>query len=132
MSMENQSESFKSLTCICTPRKESNSQKLTLKSKTTHKPGKQTKLIREKALKSASRCYSSSINSKPTWYIDQTLHIYEIPILIYIWLMPELPRWFSGKESTCQCKTCRFDPWVREIPWNRKWQTTPVFFPGKS
>ena len=25
-----------------------------------------------------------------------------------------------------------FDPWVREIPWRRKWQLTPVFLPGKS
>ena len=26
----------------------------------------------------------------------------------------------SGKEPTCQCrrpKRCRFDPWVRKIPW---------------
>ena len=21
-----------------------------------------------------------------------------------------------------------FDPWVRKIPWRRKWQPTPVFF----
>ena len=26
----------------------------------------------------------------------------------------------------------RFDPWVGKIPWSRKWQTTPVFLPGKS
>ena len=25
-----------------------------------------------------------------------------------------------------------FDPWVRKIPWKRKWQPTPVFLPGKS
>ena len=25
-----------------------------------------------------------------------------------------------------------FDPWVRKIPWRRKWQLTPVFLPGKS
>ena len=25
-----------------------------------------------------------------------------------------------------------FDPWVRKIPWRRKWQTTPVFSPGES
>ena len=25
----------------------------------------------------------------------------------------------------------RFDPWVRKIPWKRKWQPTPVFLPGK-
>ena len=45
------------------------------------------------------------------------------------------PRWLSGKESTCQCKRCRrygFDPWIRKIPWRRKWQPTPVFLPGKS
>ena len=23
------------------------------------------------------------------------------------------------------------DPWVRKIPWNRKWQPTPVFLPGR-
>ena len=25
-----------------------------------------------------------------------------------------------------------FDPWVGSIPWRRKWQPTPVFFPGES
>ena len=25
-----------------------------------------------------------------------------------------------------------FDPWVRKIPWRRKWQPTPVVLPGKS
>ena len=25
-----------------------------------------------------------------------------------------------------------FDPWVKKIPWRRKWQPTPVFLPGKS
>ena len=25
-----------------------------------------------------------------------------------------------------------FDPWVREIPWRRAWQPTPVFLPGES
>ena len=24
-----------------------------------------------------------------------------------------------------------FDPWVRKIPWRKKWQSTPVFVPGK-
>ena len=40
----------------------------------------------------------------------------------------------SGKESTSQCrrhKRFRFNPWVRKIPWSRKWQPTPVFLPGK-
>ena len=26
---------------------------------------------------------------------------------------------------------CGFDPWVRKIPWRRKWQPAPVFSPGK-
>ena len=42
-----------------------------------------------------------------------------------------LPRWLSGKESTCQCRRHRFNPWVGKIPWRRKWQPTPVFFPGE-
>ena len=24
------------------------------------------------------------------------------------------------------------DPWVRKIPWRRKWQSTPVFLTGES
>ena len=45
-----------------------------------------------------------------------------------------LPRWLSGKESTCQCRRCGFDPWVEmeeemathssilawEIPWTEE------------
>ena len=40
----------------------------------------------------------------------------------------------SGKEHTCQCRRhrrCKFDPWVEKIPWSRKWQSAPVFLPGK-
>ena len=47
----------------------------------------------------------------------------------------EIPRWFSGKESACQYrrhKRCGFDPWVRKIPWRRKWQSTLAFLPGES
>ena len=38
------------------------------------------------------------------------------------------------KRSTCQCRKCKrheFNPWVRKIPWGRKWQPTPVFLPGQ-
>ena len=42
-------------------------------------------------------------------------------------LCREMPRQRSGKESLR-----RFDPWVRKIPWRRKWQPTTVFWPGKS
>ena len=40
--------------------------------------------------------------------------------------------WLSGKEAACQCRRPRFDPSVGKIPWRRKWQPTPVFFPGDS
>ena len=43
-------------------------------------------------------------------------------------------RWWSGKESTYQCRRhwpCGFHLWVRKISWRRKWKPTPVFFTGK-
>ena len=46
-------------------------------------------------------------------------------------LVTSLPRWLSGKESTCQCRKHGFDSWVGKISWKRKWQPTPVFLPGK-
>ena len=36
------------------------------------------------------------------------------------------------KESACQCRRHGFHPWIRKIPWKRKWQPTPVSLPGKS
>ena len=45
-----------------------------------------------------------------------------------------LPRRGSGKESACQCrrhKRHEFDPWVRKIPWRRKWKPTLAFLPRK-
>ena len=38
----------------------------------------------------------------------------------------------GGKGSSCQYRRCRLNPWVRRIPWRRKWQPTLVFLPGKS
>ena len=36
--------------------------------------------------------------------------------------------WLSWQTISLQCKR----PGVNEIPWRRKWQTTPVFLPGES
>ena len=36
-----------------------------------------------------------------------------------------LPRWYSGKDTACQCRRHRrhgFQPWVGKIAWRRKWQ----------
>ena len=39
----------------------------------------------------------------------------------------------NGKEPTnAGDMRCRFDLWVRKIPWRRAWQPTPVFLPGES
>ena len=35
----------------------------------------------------------------------------DMPVTAY-----ELPRWLSGKESTCQRRRCRFDPCIGKIP----------------
>ena len=56
-----------------------------------------------------------------------TLHnIFSFLTLIY-----GLPRWLSGRQSACQCRRCRFKPWVGKISWKRKWQPTPIFLSGK-
>ena len=39
------------------------------------------------------------------------------------------------RKFACHCKghqRCGCDPWVRRIPWRRKWQPTPVFLPIES
>ena len=45
-----------------------------------------------------------------------------------------LPKWHSGKESTCQYRRHErhgFSSLVGKIPWSRKWQHTLVFFPRR-
>ena len=43
----------------------------------------------------------------------------------------------QGAQWKCACQWRRprkhgFDPWVRKIPWRRKWHPTPVFLPVES
>ena len=40
--------------------------------------------------------------------------------------------WLSGKESAFPWRRGRFDPWVRKIPWRRKWWPTTVLLPENS
>ena len=41
---------------------------------------------------------------------------------------------FGGTDSKdcLQCRRPGFDPWVRGIPWRRKWLLTLMFLPGES
>ena len=59
------------------------------------------------------------------------IHPFSFLNIFFIYLFIRFPRWLSGKESTCQCRKCKFDPSVRKILWRRKWQPILVFLPGK-
>ena len=50
-----------------------------------------------------------------------------------VWASHGLPRWRTGKESTCQCmmQEAQVQSWVGKIPWRRTWQSTPAFLLGK-
>ena len=74
---------------------------------------------------------SQAISCTSFTYLEEALHLPSIPSLtlltLYEW-------WQGGKDSPCQSKRHKrhgFDPWVRKIPWRRKWQHNPVLLPGK-
>ena len=37
----------------------------------------------------------------------------------------------KNPSANAELKRDGFDSWVGKIPWSRKWQTIPVFLPGK-
>ena len=49
-----------------------------------------------------------------------------------MYLKGGLSWWLSGKEPTCQRRRRGIHPWIRKIPWRRKWQPSAVLLPGKS
>ena len=53
-------------------------------------------------------------------YATSSLKVSESKVCVYMGLPWWLPWWLSGRESACQCRRCRFDPWVGKIPWRRK------------
>ena len=58
------------------------------------------------------------------------LHVAELSSVISVIFrdmdppQPGLPRWLSGKGTTCQCRKHRFNLWLGNVPWRRKWQPT--------
>ena len=50
----------------------------------------------------------------------------------YLWSFPGGSVVKNPPSNVNRCRRHGFDPWVRKIPWRRKWQLTPVFLPGKS
>ena len=79
-----------------------------------------------------------SIEMKQTQEVDNSVDMTAFVALLFVLhtyththtcAYMQLPDGTSGKEFTCQCrrhKRCGFDPWVRNIPWRRKGQPTPV------
>ena len=44
----------------------------------------------------------------------------------------QMAQWWRIHLQCRRLKRCGFNPWVRKIPWRRKWQATLVFLLGKS
>ena len=57
------------------------------------------------------------------------IHIIYICMCIYMGFPPGSA---VKKKIPLQCRRCEFNPWVRKIPWRRKWQPTSELLPGKS
>ena len=67
--------------------------------------------------------FHSFLGPRDAWVLKQVIQLH--------W---GFPGGITGKVSTCQCRRSKrhgFDPWVRKIPWSRRWQPTLVFLPGK-
>ena len=83
-------------------------------------------------------CLSSNPNSIPYWICflyDSVPSCRKRQMCFHLFSSWGFPGGTSGKESAGQCrrhKRCKFDPWVRKIPWRRAWQPTAVFLPGES
>ena len=60
------------------------------------------------------------------WFIQTGITTYHRVRTLYF------PGGSDSKSICLQCGRPGFDPWVRKIPWRRKWQPTPVLLPGES
>ena len=91
-------------------------------------PSKNSLIPRQEASLSPAHPHQSRCHTGRAHWVPGALLSTVYTLLYYV-----LPtRWLSGKESACQCRSCKFNSWVvGKIPWRRKWQPIPVFLPGK-
>ena len=60
-------------------------------------------------------------------FIPRYFIIFDIIINKIILLIWGLPWWLRWLETCLQCRKPGFKPYVRKIPWRRKWLPTPIF-----
>ena len=65
--------------------------------------------------------YTCNIHTHMSVYIHTHTcihtHVVVVAFSDYYFRMEGLPRYHSIKEFLCQCKRCKFNSWVRMIPW---------------
>ena len=75
------------------------------------------------------KCFSSSCSawlcSWSAWQVRKSSAIDPF------WLQLGFPGGTVVKNLPANAGDAKDEPWVRKIPWSRKWQPTPVFLPGK-
>ena len=74
-------------------------------------------------------CFRTSLLSGTIKYSGLS-YTFPTPAL-ELFISPRMNRWCSGKESPCQRRKSRFNPWVWKIPWRKKCRPTPGFLSGK-
>ena len=65
---------------------------------------------------------------------DTTERLHFLSLIRHLFQYLGFPGGASGKKPACQRrrhKRCRFNPWVRKIPWRSTWQLAPAFLPGE-
>ena len=92
-------------------------------------------LITDKEIETVIKNFSTSKTPRPHGSSGEFFHFKKLrqnQYMTFRYRCSGLPRWHSGKESSCQCRRRRFDPWVRKFPLGKEMASPPpVFLPGK-
>ena len=72
------------------------------------------------AVHAVGRGRVTELNSKFHSQIKGKNHFMFCGLLLLLFGLHGASLWLSGKESTCQCRRCGFNPWVRKIPPEKK------------
>ena len=84
--------------------------------------------------KGLSRVFSNTTVQKPQFFGAQLLHSPTLASITLLMINIQftkdlmLPWWLSDKESSCQWRRHKFNPWVRKTFCRRKWQHTPYSY----